>query len=146
MVTHAHSAPCLLSAEHGDYNPFDGPNNLLAHAYPPGEGIGGDVHFDEDENWTKDSTGDILLLPCCPTKGDSPEQPFDGALSLAYNLFIVAAHELGHALGMGHSSDPGALMYSFYSYTKGFLLSEDDIKGIQDLYGRNQQDHQYDFP
>uniref|UniRef100_A0A3P9KJL4 Collagenase 3 n=1 Tax=Oryzias latipes TaxID=8090 RepID=A0A3P9KJL4_ORYLA len=99
------------SREHGDFNPFDGPDGLLAHAYPPGPGIGGDVHFDEDENWTKDSS--------------------------AYNLFIVAAHELGHALGMSHSSDPGALMYAAYSYSEGFPLAEDDIDGIQDLYGPN---------
>uniref|UniRef100_A0A3Q4AQT4 Collagenase 3 n=1 Tax=Mola mola TaxID=94237 RepID=A0A3Q4AQT4_MOLML len=99
------------SKEHGDYNPFDGPNGLLAHAYPPGQGIGGDTHFDEDELWTKDSS--------------------------AYNLFIVAAHELGHSLGMSHSSDAGALMYPIYSYSKGYLLSEDDIEGIQALYGPN---------
>ncbi|KAK5868420.1 hypothetical protein PBY51_009438 [Eleginops maclovinus] len=99
------------SGEHGDYNPFDGPNGLLAHAYPPGEGIGGDTHFDEDENWTKDSS--------------------------AYNLFIVATHELGHALGMSHSTDPGALMYPTYAYTEGFPLAEDDIEGIQALYGPN---------
>ncbi|KAM4741977.1 LOW QUALITY PROTEIN: collagenase 3-like [Anableps anableps] len=99
------------SKEHGDYNPFDGPDGLLAHAYPPGQGIGGDTHFDEDEHWSKDSS--------------------------AYNLFIVAAHELGHALGMSHSSDAGALMYPIYSFTPGFPLAEDDIEGIQALYGPN---------
>ncbi|XP_036392622.1 collagenase 3-like [Megalops cyprinoides] len=97
--------------EHGDYNPFDGPNGLLAHAYPPGKGIGGDTHFDEDESWTKDSA--------------------------EYNLFLVASHEFGHALGLSHSNDPGALMFPVYSYSQGFPLSEDDIRGIQALYGPN---------
>lgn len=27
----------------------------MAHAFPPGEDKGGDVHFDEDENWTFNS-------------------------------------------------------------------------------------------
>lgn len=55
---------------------------------------------------------------------------------VAYNLFIVAAHELGHALGMSHSTDAGALMYPVYSYAKGYPLAEDDIEGIQALYGK----------
>lgn len=53
----------------------------------------------------------------------------------AFNLYLVAAHEFGHALGMAHSSDPGSLMYPVYSYDRGYPLSEDDIEGIQSLYG-----------
>lgn len=99
--------------DHHDNSPFDGPNGQLAHAFQPGEGLGGDVHMDEEEAWTKDGRG--------------------------YNLFIVLAHELGHSLGLSHSNDPGALMYPTYSYTdpSEFRLPQDDIDGIQAIYGRS---------
>ncbi|XP_020023665.1 stromelysin-1-like [Castor canadensis] len=98
--------------EHGDFYPFDGPGAVLAHAYPPGPGINGDAHFDDDEQWTDDTTGT--------------------------NLFLVAAHELGHSLGLFHSANTEALMYPVYKSATNlarFRLSQDDVDGIQSLYG-----------
>ncbi|KAF7700948.1 collagenase 3-like [Silurus meridionalis] len=99
---------------HGDAYPFDGPSGTLAHAFAPSTGIGGDAHFDEDESFTFSSTNGFIL-------------------------FLVAAHEFGHSLGLSHSSDPGALMYPTYSYRdpKTFVLPADDVNGIQSLYGKN---------
>ncbi|NWR60038.1 MMP7 protein, partial [Bucorvus abyssinicus] len=98
--------------EHGDGYPFDGRGNTLAHAFPPGEGIGGDAHFDDAERWSESNQ--------------------------EVNLFLVAAHELGHSLGLGHSNVRGALMYPLYSYVNPatFRLPVDDKRGIQKLYGK----------
>ncbi|KAM9386341.1 collagenase 3-like [Pholidichthys leucotaenia] len=99
---------------HGDFYPFDGRDGTLAHAFAPGSGIGGDAHFDDDELFTFRS-------------------------SRGYVLFMVAAHEFGHSLGLSHSDDPGALMYPVYSYRNpdSFVLPRDDVAGIQSLYGPN---------
>uniref|UniRef100_A0A8C5QA24 Peptidase metallopeptidase domain-containing protein n=1 Tax=Leptobrachium leishanense TaxID=445787 RepID=A0A8C5QA24_9ANUR len=102
------------SKVHGDFFAFDGPNGILAHAFAPSDGIGGDAHFDEDEAWTLTSRG--------------------------ANLFLVAAHEFGHSLGLEHSKDTTALMYPTTSLDTlinpaQYKLSADDIAGIQALYG-----------
>ncbi|XP_075448528.1 matrix metalloproteinase-18-like isoform X1 [Ascaphus truei] len=104
----------FAAGDHGDNNPFDGPHGILAHAFQPGNGIGGDAHFDEDETWTNSQR--------------------------TYNLFLVAAHEFGHSLGLSHSKDPGALMYPTYSRSTDpnqFHLPQDDINAIQYLYGKS---------
>ncbi|XP_074113282.1 stromelysin-3-like isoform X1 [Cotesia typhae] len=100
--------------EHGDGDPFDGPGGTLAHAYFPV--YGGDAHFDDSEHWSINS--------------------YRGT-----NLFQVAAHEFGHSLGLSHSDIKAALMAPFYrGYEPNFLLDNDDIYGIQALYGPKSND------
>lgn len=53
------------------------------------------------------------------------------------SLFLVAAHEFGHSLGLSHSSVEGALMYPWYQGLKpNFELPDDDKHGIQQMYGK----------
>lgn len=93
---------------HGDGNPFDGPGKVLAHAYFPQNG---DVHFDDDENFTLNT--------------------YTGT-----NLLQIATHEIGHSLGLQHSDARNAVMAPYYyGYNPNFALDQDDIDGIRSLYG-----------
>lgn len=58
-----------------------------------------------------------------------------GVANSAY-LEDIATHELGHALGLNHSSASDATMYPSYSYCSQALrtLASDDINGIKALY------------
>ena len=59
-----------------------------------------------------------------------------GVVSNAAYIEDIAAHELGHALGLNHSPSTDATMYPSYSYCSQALrtLAADDINGAKALY------------
>ena len=63
---------------------------------------------------------------------------FTGTAGCVNGAYIedILAHELGHALGLSHSTASDATMYPSYSYCSQALrtLAADDIAGAQNLY------------
>ncbi|KAF5741036.1 putative Metalloendoproteinase 1 precursor [Tripterygium wilfordii] len=107
----------FYSGDHGDGEPFDGVLGTLAHAFSPPSGW---FHLDGEENWV--TSGDLT----------------SSSSTTAVDLESVAVHEIGHLLGLGHSSVEEAIMYpTITSGTRKLELASDDIAGIQELYGAN---------
>lgn len=53
-------------------------------------------------------------------------------------IAITIAHEVGHLLGLGHSSDTHSLMYYSIGVKDTLSLSQDDVDGISYLYPRDE--------
>ena len=75
---------------------------------------GGDIHFDEDEPWVAGTS----TVP-----------------ATSKSLLAVAVHEIGHSLGLKHSSVADAIMKPLYQTSASVELGDDDIRGVQSLYG-----------
>lgn len=103
--------------------PFDGPSGVLAHAgFPPGvnstcvnpmaETHSGNVHFDDAETFELDNAA-----------GAGP-----------FSLTAIACHEVGHGIGLTHSSAPDIMKPSFSSNESFPGLSANDIANVRAGY------------
>jgi predicted Zn-dependent protease len=104
----------FVNGDHKDGFPFDGPGNVLGHAFYPGSQLEGQVHLDLDEKWSI--------------------YGYNNTISLLH----TAIHELGHSLGLGHSSQKKSIMYAWYN-PSNLKLDDDDRFAIDDLYGVRPQ-------
>ena len=105
----------FYTGDHGDGEAFDGVLGVLAHAFSPEIGK---FHLDAAETWAVDFGTE-----------ESRE---------AIDLESVVTHEIGHVLGLAHSSVRDSIMYpSLKPRHKKVDLKLDDIRGVQALYGSN---------
>jgi Matrixin len=91
----------------------DGPGGDFGHAfYPPPNGAtaAGDIHFDSQEVWS-----------CTPEPG-------------ALDIGVVAAHQIGHSIGLAHDFEAPALMGPDYNPPRAAPFVE-DIRGASAIYG-----------
>ncbi|XP_058179972.1 metalloendoproteinase 1-like [Rhododendron vialii] len=93
--------------DHGDGYPFFGQNGVMAHSLTPTDGR---FHYNADYSFSMN-----------PVAG-------------SFHLETVALHEIGHLLGLGHSSVEAAIMWSSIPVATVKGLHADDIQGINTLY------------
>jgi hypothetical protein len=96
---------------------LDGSGGTLAQAYFPADvnrsRIAGDVQFDTSERW----------------------EVGNGQGNSAFDLVLVAVHEIGHALGLDHSSTRDSVMAASVSPNQRFTgLMADDVNEVLALY------------
>ncbi|XP_043113240.1 matrix metalloproteinase-17b isoform X1 [Puntigrus tetrazona] len=108
----------FLRGPHGDGYPFDGAGGSVGHAFFPSDpDRAGGVHLDAEEEWA-----------------------FRQPAAEGTDLFTVLVHELGHALGLTHSSARQSIMRPYYQGPLGdplhFSLGHHDLQHITALYGK----------
>ncbi|KAI3903950.1 hypothetical protein MKX01_007896 [Papaver californicum] len=94
---------------HDDGSSFDGQMGVVAHAFAPNDGR---LYFNAEDKWSTSPGSDTV------------------------DLESVAAHEIGHLLGLEHIFEPNAIMYPvFQPGTTKRQVQVNDVKALRAIYG-----------
>jgi hypothetical protein len=101
----------FATGAHGDPFPFQPGSSVLGHSFYPAppnpETLAGDIHINDAYTW---SVGG----------------------GTQWDVYSVLLHEVGHSLGIGHTDDPGSVMYPYYQ--RATTLKPIDINSIRQIY------------
>lgn len=117
--------------------------SVLAFAYGPSGGIGGDITMNADRLWLL--RDEPLTVVEAFEKGyiDGYDKQFPNSTVKYYDPQHTHTHEGGHALGMPHITDINqrnkAVMYPFYNGLR--IFGEEDLNILKQLYGKASLNH-----
>lgn len=107
------------------WDSIDGPHNTVGEASYSGITTGGY----NPQNPRYSTTDAEIRFDLAETWSTTKSAPASGSVS----FYAVALHEIGHVLGLDHTTDPGTLMYP--RLTDLTSLAAGDIEGARVIYG-----------
>lgn len=112
---------------------------VLAYAYGPAPGIGGDITFNDKYIWTLD--GKPISVEKALRLGFI-ENGIPGNTIRTWDVHHTMLHEAYHAFGVPHLlHNKINVMYPFYNGQR--ILQKDDREAIWNLYGKSSVGHRY---
>ena len=112
--------------------------SVLAFAYGPADGIGGDITFNDKYIWSLD------VKPLSPEEAISRgfiENADPRSTIRTWDVHHTMLHEALHAFGLPHLENQGNVMNPYYNGER--IMQTDDVNYIQLLYGKSSIGHRY---
>lgn len=118
--------------------------SVLAFAYGPASGLGGDCTMNSDHIWSLSKTKMTVKEAFDLGMIEDYNRKYPNNILTTYDPYHTLKHEMGgHALGMNHITDINerytSIMYPYYNGLRRF--GEADLKYLHQLYGESGLSH-----